>query len=200
MVQSIVTTKDTIVSATCRLLMARGIRELTVARVAKQAGVSSALVHYHCATKQALLAAAAARLAAGRTTQRVSALDGGQGLGALDLLWESLARDGIGPSERVWHDLLLLAREEASIRDILAAERDRERAAIAHLLPRLLAGLGVTPTLPPEELAAMLCTFLDGVAVGLASGTNPKEVRVAFDAFWLALVAPPPPPGPAAAR
>ncbi len=164
--------------------------------MAREARVSSALVHYHFATKQRLLEAAGRTLAAERTRRRTEPLQRVEGLDALDALWRSLTAAGADAAERVWHDLLLVARDDRAVLAALAAERERERAALASALPRLLERLGARPSVGSDDLAATLVTFLDGVAVALASGTRLAEVRSAFDAFWLVLVA----PGPAVGR
>jgi len=183
-----VATRDTIVAAACETLAAHGLSALTVARVANAARVSSALVHYHFATKQRLLAAAAEQLAARRTAGRTGPLGSGSGLSSLDTLWLNLSAGAERGAERAWHDLVLLARHDADIRASLARERGRERAATAAALPRLLAGLGSRPSIPADELAAVVIGFLDGTVLALAAGASRDEVRAAYDAFWLALV------------
>ena len=84
-----VETQDSIIRAAVRCLSSNGVGAFTVGTVARRAGVSSALVHYHFATKQRLLAAAAERLLERRTAERLGALGGGAGLGALDRLWQA---------------------------------------------------------------------------------------------------------------
>jgi AcrR family transcriptional regulator len=183
-----VATRDTIVAAACDALVARGISALTVAQVARAARVSSALVHYHFATKQRLLLAAAERLAERRTAGRAEPLGSDGGLAALDTLWLNLHAGAIHGAERAWHDLVLLARDDAQIRGVLARERSRERAATAAALPRLLAALGSRPSIQADDLAAVVIEFLDGSVLALVAGAPRAEVRAAYDAFWLALV------------
>jgi AcrR family transcriptional regulator len=183
-----VATRDTIVAAACETLAAHGLSTLTVAHIARAARVSSALVHYHFATKQRLLAAAAEQLAARRTAGRTGPLRAGGGLSSLDTLWLNLYTGADRGAERAWHDLVLLARDDADIRAVLARERTRERAATAAALPRLRAALGSRPSIPADELAAVVVGLLDGAALALASGASRAEVRAAYDAFWLALV------------
>jgi AcrR family transcriptional regulator len=180
--------RDTIVEAAARTLSTRGMAEFTVARVAAAARVSSALVHYHFATKRKLLAAAAERLAARRTAGRVAPLREERGVAALDRLWAGLSAGVEGGAERAWHDLGLVARENLDVAATMRAERRAERAAIAGALPALSASLGAQPGIPADDLAAVVSTYLDGVALSLAERAPRHEVRAAFDAFWLALV------------
>ena len=177
-------TRDTIVDAACSCLCSAGMHGVTVAMVAKAARVSSALVHYHFATKRQLLAGAAAELAQRRAEQRGAALASARGLSGLDALWGGLA----GSGERVAADLVLLGRDRET-RVALLAERRRELARVADALPPLFASLGAAPPVPPEDLAATVCTFLDGAAAALAAGVPAADVRASYDAFWLALVA-----------
>jgi len=181
-------TRETIVAAACETLITHGLSALTVARVAKAARVSGALVHYHFATKQRLLAVAAEQLAARRTAGRTGPLRPGNGLASLDALWLNLHAGAERGAERAWHDLVLLARDDAAIRAALGRERGRERAATAAALPGLLAALGSRPSMPADDLAAVVIGFLDGSALALAAGAPRAEIRAAYDAFWLALV------------
>jgi AcrR family transcriptional regulator len=181
--------RDRIAEAACALVQDTGIADLTIAAVGRRAGVSSALVHYHFNTKQELLAAASERLAAGRTEGRAAALSSASGLATLDALWAALASGSGFETERAWHDLALLARRDATVRRAHAAQRGLERATLAQSLPRLFRDLGTVPTASWDETAATVILFLDGVALALAEGVPGDEVRAAYDAFWLVLVA-----------
>ncbi len=181
--------QDAIVDAAVKQLMSSGLSAFTVSSVARAARSSSALVHYHFATKQRLLAAAAERLAARRTAQRLARLEGARGLAALDALWDGLVGGAGRDAERAWHDLLLLAREDRDVAATLRRERERESRALAAVLPRLLADLDSRPRIPPDDLAALFATFLDGLASALAAAADARDLRGAYDAFCLALVA-----------
>ena len=178
-------TRDTIVEAACACLASAGLSRVTIAAVARNARVSTALVHYHFATKRRLLAAAATSLARRRADGRLAALTGAPGLAALDALWSAL---GTG-AERAAADLVLLGRQDSDARAALLAERRREQSRIAAALPRSLEGLGARPGIPSEDLAGTVCAFLDGAAAALAAGTPPADVRASYDAFWLAVLA-----------
>src|SRR3990170_5147551 len=124
-----VETKDSIIRAAVRCLSANGVGALTVGTVARRAGVSSALVHYHFATKQRLLAAAAERLLERRTAERLGALGSGAGLVALDRLWQGAQRPAADGAERATLDLIALAGENADVGRLVAHGRQRERPA-----------------------------------------------------------------------
>ena len=181
--------RDAIVESATKLLVSAGLSNFTVARVARSARTSSALIHYHFATKQRLLLAAAERLASRRTAARLAQIEGGRGLAALDALWDTQVAGAGAEAGRAWLDLLLVAREDTDVAGILRRERDREARALAARLPRLLAELGARLSIPAEDVAGLFVTFLDGLACALAAGADARELRGAYDAFCLALVA-----------
>jgi AcrR family transcriptional regulator len=66
--------RERILDVACELISSHGMEDVRVARIARAAGVSTALVHYHFATREALLGEALrhsyARAAASRTSLR----------------------------------------------------------------------------------------------------------------------------------
>jgi AcrR family transcriptional regulator len=183
-----VNTKDRIIEAACVTILAKGVASLTVADIGKRADVSTALVHYHFASKDDLLGAACERLAARRSEARAQALRTTRGLDALDALWSAATAGSGFEVERAWHDVNLLARHDPSVRRTLVVQRREELEAFTAALPRLLAELGSTIPLPADEAATAILLFLDGVVLAIDQGVPLAEVRAAYDAFWLVLV------------
>ena len=181
-------TKDRIIEAACGTILAKGVASLTVADVGKRADVSTALVHYHFASKDGLLGAACERLVGRRSEARIRALGAAPGLGAVDALWSAVTSGPGAEVERAWHDLNLLARHDTSVRQTLVVRRREELEAFTAALPRLLAELGSTIQLPADEAATAVLLFLDGVVLAIDQGVPLAEVRAAYDAFWLVLV------------
>lgn len=181
-------TKDRIAEAACVTILAKGVASLTVADVGRRADVSTALVHYHFASKHRLLGAACERLAARRSEARARALRTTRGLDSLDALWSAVTAGPGFEVERAWHDVNLLARHDTSVRRTLVARRREELEAFTAALPRLLAELGGTIPLPADEAATAVLLFLDGVVLAIDQGVPLAEVRAAYDAFWLVLV------------
>lgn len=182
-------TSDRIVSAAAEHAALKGFGTLTVGKVAERAQVSTALVHYHFDTKQALLVAAAGRLAEERGRRRAAALAGRRAMTALDALWDELASDAATGIERAWLELQALAREDESLRAVAVAARAVERNGFGRRLPKLLEELGSEASLGAEESAGALAAVTDGLGVALTAGETPESVRAAYDAFWLALIA-----------
>ena len=81
--------RDRIIEASRSVLLESGSSGWTVDAVARRAGCAKGLVHYHFGTKQALLAATAARVAADRW-RRIGAGLQLRGPAAIDALWDSV--------------------------------------------------------------------------------------------------------------
>jgi len=181
------TTPDRIAEAAVSQLLLGGAASLTVGDVARRAGISSALVHYHYDSKQGLLRAAAERLAVARTERRMRPLEG-PGLDAIDALRLALEVEAASGGERAWHDLLHLGRDDAPLKETLDRHRERELDTLAARLPALLTSLGSAPAVAAEQLALVVQAALDGFGLALATGVNPGSVRSAYDAFWLVVI------------
>lgn len=181
-------TRDRIIEAACSGLASAGLDALTVGRVAALSGVSSALVHYHFATKEKLLHVAARRVAHARTAARAAAFEVRGGLATLDAVWRAVETGVASGAERSWHDLVLRARSDVVVGAEVAAQRAEESRSLSWRLPSLLVELGSAPPGPVDELVTVVIAFLDGAALALASGERPDAIKSAFDALWLALI------------
>jgi len=179
---------DGITRAAARLAARDGVNLLTVSAVARAAGVSSALVHYHFDTKQALIVATANHLADARVARLRTALAAGAGLATLDAAWSSMALAVSGGDARAWVELVAMAALDRGIARVLAAARAAEQTAVAARLPALLRELEAAPAADVEAAAAAVLVCSDGATQALLAGADPALIRSAYDAFWLALV------------
>jgi AcrR family transcriptional regulator len=166
-----------------------GLADLTIGDVAEAAGVSTALVHYHFDTKPALIVAAVERAAGRNVDALAQALAAGQGLETLDRLWEVIAAKAGAGSAAFLLEARLRAARSPDLAATLAPGAAAAVEAVSKRLPALLRELGSRLTEPREELAAAVTVFLDGLALALAGGRSASEVRTAYDAFWLTLIA-----------
>jgi TetR/AcrR family transcriptional repressor of bet genes len=182
-------TRRRITDAAVAIIGEAGLIDATVARIAKRAGVSSALVHYHFDTKARLITSAAAAIAARRIQSLRAALSRATGMQTVDALWTDLASRAQQGIERAYLEMSSAVRDEPGLAPALEEARRAERAAISRRLPQLLRELGVGMAASPEELSAMLAAALDGMAIALVSGEPEGSVRAAYDALWLTLVA-----------
>jgi len=176
---------DRILDAARRRVAESGAAELSMQDVAKAAGVSKALIHYHFRDKEALLARLVVRLGDAVIARERAALDRAAPQDALDALWEWLDHELRRGDVRVLLDLSL-----TSLTDVREASRRvaaARRETAAGTVERVFALLALTPRVPAPMLAEAVLAFTNGLALGapLAPQTNP---RIAFDVFWLALL------------
>ena len=167
-----------------RLVQRGGAAEVSMGDVAADAGVSKALVHYHFADKDSLMAALVESV--GRAVLERARLSGvGESRQPLDSHWEWLERELRSGDVRVL----------VSLSDIDSAATRAASRAVANERLRLLgddvasifSGLGLAPRLPPALLAETVMAFVDGMACRTALGAVP-DPRGAFDVLWLALL------------
>jgi TetR/AcrR family transcriptional repressor of bet genes len=162
-----------LVEATIEEIGARGSLEVTVAQIARRAGVSSALAHHYFGAKEQLFLAAMrhtlsqygaevrAALAAARTPrERV----------------EAIVRAGFSEANfrpavlAAWLNFYVLARTSGPARRLLAVYRRRLDSNLRHAL-RPLAGARA------PEIAGTLAALIDGVYLheGLRDGAPDRE-------------------------
>jgi AcrR family transcriptional regulator len=182
-----------ILHATAHRVASGGAAALALSEIARDAGVSKALIHYHFADKETLLARLIDHLASGMVTRERNALrpfEHQHNPLAVDALWRWLE----GELERGSINVLLeldayrgpavqaAARSAAAARQRAAQETIEQLFAILELRPRIEASL----------LAAVYVAFIDGLAIrnALASSEGHAQAspRVAFDVFWLAML------------
>jgi AcrR family transcriptional regulator len=127
--------RERILDAACDVIAEHGIEDVRIARIATIAGVSPALVHYHFATREALLAEALEHsfelLGNVRTTQA----DAEGWTSAQRLGWmidQSLPFPGLGDREwRLWLELWGRAARRQELRTVAARLYERYDAWIA---------------------------------------------------------------------
>jgi AcrR family transcriptional regulator len=130
--------RERILDAACDVIAEHGIEDVRIARIATIAGVSPALVHYHFATREALLAEALEHsfelLGNVRTTQA----DAEGWTSAQRLGWmidQSLPFAGLGDREwRLWLELWGRAARRRELRAVAARLYERYDAWIAEAI------------------------------------------------------------------
>lgn len=170
-----------------------GAAALALSEIARDAGVSKALIHYHFVDKETLLARLIDHLTremVAREREALKRFEHEHNPLAVDALWGWLE----GELERGSINVLL----ELDAYRGPAVQAAARQAAAARLsaaqdtIERLFAILELRPRIEPALLAAVHVAFVDGLAIrnGLArdaerSLTSP---RLAFDVFWLAML------------
>jgi AcrR family transcriptional regulator len=186
-----------IIAATMRLIAREGVAALSTRKIAREAGVNLATLHYLFGSKDALLLAV---LDAATSTMIATlvAVDGHPGVGLHAALAESVAalcalldREAALPLVRC--EVLLYARGRPSQ---AAAARQQQRYLDALVVCYRVAGApGEVSLLPSEELAAVVSSSIDGLAVQAATGmSGPQQAATRAEVLrgLLALVPEPP--------
>jgi AcrR family transcriptional regulator len=127
--------RERILDAACDVIAEHGIEDVRIARIATFAGVSPALVHYHFATREALLAEALEHSFELLGNFRTTRADAEGWTSAQRLGWmidQSLPFPGLGDREwRLWLELWGRAARRQELRSVAARLYERYDAWIA---------------------------------------------------------------------
>jgi AcrR family transcriptional regulator len=170
--------RERILQAACDLIAERGIGGARIAQIAKAAGVSTALVHYHFRTREVLLAetldyafdvAAAVRLRANADGGE-SATDGSAARRLADVVEQSLPDTDPGRREwQLWAELWLGAARDPGLRPIAAQMYARYRSWIATAVAEGIA-TGEFAPVDPAETADLAMALIDGLGLRVLLG------------------------------
>jgi AcrR family transcriptional regulator len=158
--------RQQILDATHRVTLERGLRDVRIADVANELGVSTGLIHYHFDTRDELLEAmlretAAAEVATLREALAALATPEARLVRLIDEYLPSLRRD---PSWVLWIDVWGEALRDANIRRI---SEDLDAAWVGILAEVIAEGAeaGVFDCPDPIESAWRLSSLLDGLGL-----------------------------------
>ena len=167
--------RERILQAAVELIAERGIGGARIAQIAKAAGVSTALVHYHFRTREVLLqetldyafdvASAVHLRPAGENG------DGGSAAKRLaDVVEQSLPTTDPGRREwQLWAELWLGAARDPSLRPIAAQMYARYRTWIAAAIAEGIAA-GEFAVVDPGETADLAMALIDGLGLRVLVG------------------------------
>jgi AcrR family transcriptional regulator len=168
--------RERILHAACELIAERGIAGARIAQIAKAAGVSTALVHYHFRTREALLAETldyAFDLAAAVRLRPAGDDDGGTGSAAnrlADVIEQSLPESDSGRREwQLWAELWLGAARDSSLRPIAAQMYARYRTRIAAAIAEGVASAEFA-RVDPGATADLAMALIDGLGLRVLVG------------------------------
>jgi AcrR family transcriptional regulator len=183
-------TRERILSAAAACLADGGIDELRIAKVARRAAVSSGLVHYHFATREALLAEALTRCFAIAGDARASVMYGdGPALERLRRKVEaSLPHPGRRRHEwELWVELWLRAAREPELRAVAAEVYRRLHASTRDLIQEGVDA-GEFTVGDPGLVADRLLAAIDGFGLRALLDEASMPVQRAADEAWAVLV------------
>ena len=173
--------RERILHAACELIAERGIGGARIAQIAKAAGVSTALVHYHFRTREVLLTetldyafdvASAVRLRPPGETgdDDQGHADGSAGRRLADVVEQSLPTSDPGRREwQLWAELWLGAARDPSLRPIAAQMYARYRTWIATAVAEGVAAGEFAPV-DPGDTADLAMALIDGLGLRLLLG------------------------------
>lgn len=164
-----------IVKATIQEVARAGSLEVTVAQIARRAGVSSALAHHYFGSKEAIFVAA---------MRQILTLFGAEVRGALATAdsprgrVEAIVRASFGPASfrreavAAWLNFYVLAQSMPEARRLLSVYHRRLRSNLVH---------GLRPLVGPRagEVAEGLGALIDGVYLRQALSVAPPDRRAA---------------------
>jgi AcrR family transcriptional regulator len=167
--------RERILQAAVELIAERGIGGARIAQIARAAGVSTALVHYHFNTRETLLTETLdyAFDVASAVHLRPPDETGGDGSGAkrlAEVVEQSLP--GTDPARRewqLWAELWLGAARDPSLRPIAAQMYARYRTWIAAAIAEGIAA-GEFADVDPVKTADLAMAVIDGLGLRVLLG------------------------------
>jgi TetR/AcrR family transcriptional repressor of bet genes len=176
---------ERILQGAAKRLIDVGAADTSLHDVAVVAGVSKALIHYHFASKEALLVRVTEWATSELVTSEGKALQDVGAATAVDALWQWLEGELANGRLRLLLELGVYREPlvQAAVREALRARQ----AAAMHTVDRLFALLELRPRVPIELLAGVVVAFIDGLASWPGSDNAP-DARITFDIFWLSLL------------
>jgi AcrR family transcriptional regulator len=169
--------RERILQAAVELIAERGIGGARIAQIAKAAGVSTALVHYHFDTREALLSEtldyAFDVASAVHMRPRDEGGDGAEGSAAerlAEVVEQSLPTTGPARREwQLWAELWLGAARDPSLRPIAAQMYARYRTWIAAAIAEGVAA-GEFADVDPVKTADLAMAVIDGLGLRVLLG------------------------------
>ena len=161
------TTRDMLIDATIRIMVDEGYAAATSRRVAAEAGVKPALVHYYFPTMDALYLAVFRRGAAAYLERQQNALASDRPLHAF---WDTLTEP---KDTRLLLEFMGLANHRKEIRAEIAAWSERWREQQTTALNFIIREHGIDPyEFPPAGLAVVITSI--GRSLILEQGLGAK--------------------------
>lgn len=189
---SAASSRDRILDAACEVIAEVGIDEVRIARIARAAGVSTALVHYHFDTREALLGEALEHSfeLAGAVRMREEGDDEEGGTAArrlADAIDSCLPWPGVLERDWVlWVELWLRAVRNPTLQPVAARLYERYRAWLEKPIAEGVES-GEFERCDPGELADRAMALVDGYSVRALLGDPAMDLRAARRAIGAAL-------------
>ena len=178
--------RERILDAACERIAADGFDDVRIARIATDAGVSTSLVHYHFATREALLAEAVEhsfeQAGDARITERQAGLAGGAAQRLATMVEQCLPAPGRRERDWVlWVELWLRAVRHRELRPVA---EDLYRRLHDWFAGAIAAGVrsGEFERCDPDEVADRALGLIDGFGVRALLGDSAVPLERAREA------------------
>lgn len=178
--------KDAILEAATLLIMRSGSARISVDAVAKQAGVAKGLVHYHFKTKKGLFERVARHLGQRRREAWERAFQADDPQEAIDATWNLLTNESTNGTLTAW--AMLFGSTGMVPEQVVKEEADAFGAALGTATERMLARLGLRPSIPVPEVGTLLSAMVQGMGTLLVRGSAPGNLHGAYAAGWLGVL------------
>jgi len=184
-------TQRLILDAAQALMVREGYGAVSTRRVASEAGLTAALLHYYFATTDDLFIALHRRMMATQTAELERSLAGGDPIEALWQFQTGWSQSGLGV------EFIALANHRKAIRAEIARRAEEARASQAKAIAPFLAEAGIDPDLCPSVCAVVLLTaasrlLANEAAIGITLGH--AEMRRFVESLLASLRRQPPQP------
>ncbi len=177
-------TSERILDAARALIAEEGIEEVRIARVARRAGASTALVHHYFSTREDLLEQALIHSFERAGDERFGGEAARQGGSATDALAvaiaESLPYPGTQQQEWVlWVELWIRAVRDPELRPVATRMYDRYRSWMADLLAAGVGSGEFAQQLDVEATVDLAISLLDGTGIRVLIGAGDFDIEAA---------------------
>ena len=163
-----------ILEASCRVVARRGVRGLRVEEVAREAGVSIALIYYHFQNREELLRRVLehANDRAGAYTQSGLPASASPREQIEQILLREIQDDpAVAENVAVWSEINATAVFEPNLRDAVRASTGRWLRSIEHLIVRAQTDGSVSAAVDPAAAAVRLTALTDGLSIRWLTGS-----------------------------
>lgn len=179
-------TSQRILAAASRIFGRSGFRGASVDAVAKEAGVSKGLVHYHFHTKEKLVIAAQKatfRELHRRILERANRGEVGlpSALDALDGMWASVRDLHQGAPFIV--ETFALSAQDGELNNQMRSFYQESTALLEDGIQTVFAGQVDQLTIPPKRMATLIRILLEGLILELAQARTEADVATVDQAF-----------------
>ncbi|WP_320668878.1 TetR/AcrR family transcriptional regulator [Patulibacter defluvii] len=172
--------RGAIVEAAANVIARSGVRGLRVEHVAREAGISNALLYYYFADRSALVNAALNH-ANEQAPSMLDEADGGTGAGEVRRrLIAALMREldqaaAVRDNSIVWNEVSASAVFEPALRDGLQRVTDAWNEKVARTIASAVAAGELAADVSPQDTAELLTGLIEGLSLRWLAGTLPLD-------------------------